>query len=84
MTFFNSKGRTSWVTKYKYDRYHHLVKSIVYKSNRVAATSLYTYEYDETGNWTKRNEERKVNYNILTSSLIEGSFYIQREIEYYP
>jgi hypothetical protein len=83
MTYFNSRGRTSWETKYKYDRSNQLVKSIVYKSNRVAATSTYTYNYDENGNWIRREEKRDVNYNILTSNLVEGSFYIERVIEYY-
>jgi hypothetical protein len=84
MTYINSKGRTSWETKYKYNHQEQMVKSIVFKSNRVAATSEYTFKYDEAGNWVNRHEKRKVNYNILTANMVEGEFYIRREIEYYP
>ena len=83
MTYFNSRGRTSWDTKYHYDQNDILVESIVFKSNRVAAISKYTYQYDSKGNWVNRLENREVNYNILTASLVEGNFVIRREIEYY-
>jgi hypothetical protein len=83
MTYYNYKGRTSWETKYKYDRDNHLTESTVYKSNRVAARSTYTYSNDTYGNWVTRTEVRKVEYNILTASLETGTFVIRREIEYY-
>ena len=81
MPYFNSRGRTSWDTKYHYDQNDILVESIVFKSNRVAAISKYTYQYDSKGNWVNRLENREVNYNILTASLVEGNFVIRREIE---
>lgn len=84
MIYFNAKGRTSWETKYKYDRKNNMVESTVYKSNRVAAISKYSYQFDSTGNWTSRTEKREVKRNILTSNLLEGKFTIERTIEYYP
>jgi len=84
MNYFNSKGRTSWETKYRYDKNGNLSESTVYKSNRVAARSEYSYQFDVNGNWTNRVEVRKVNYNILTSNLVEGKFVIERNIEYFP
>jgi YD repeat-containing protein len=83
MTYYNFKGHTSWETKYKYDRYDNLVGSTVYKSNRVAAKSVYTYTFDSYGNWTSRTEKREVEVNILTASLEAGIFVVQREFEYY-
>lgn len=84
MNYFNNKGRTSWETKYKYDKQGNLSQSTVFKSNRVASVSEYTYQFDEYGNWVVRTEVRKVNYNILTSNLVEGKFTVERSIEYYP
>ena len=83
MIYFNSKGRTSWETKYKYNRDNQMVRSIIFKSNRVAATSEYAYQFDAQGNWVSRMEKRTVNYNILTQDLVEGSFMTERVIEYY-
>jgi hypothetical protein len=83
MIYFNSKGRTSWETKYKHDRQDRMKESTIYKSNRVAAKSKYTYTYDEYGNWVSRLEERNVTYNILTANLEEGYFLTERKIEYY-
>jgi len=84
MTYFNIKGRTSWETKYKYNRDNVLTASTIYKSNRVAAESEYSYQTDSQGNWTSRTETREVYYNILTRDLVEGTFLIERIIEYYP
>jgi hypothetical protein len=84
MTYLNSKGRTTWEMKYKYDRDHHMISSTIYKSNRVAAVSKYTYTYDSRGNWISRLEKRDVIYNILTAHLEEGNFLTERVIEYYP
>lgn len=84
MIYYNSKGRTSWETKFKYNRDHVLTESTVYKSNRIAARSAYTYSFDANGNWTRRHEKREVVYNILTTSLTGGDFLTERQFEYYP
>lgn len=84
MTYYNYKGRTTWETKYKYDRKDELTGSNVFKSNRIAAESVYSYQYDAQGNWIKRTEQRKIHVNILTASLKGGTFEVQRIIEYYP
>ncbi len=83
MIYFNASGHTSWVTKYKYDRYDNLIESNVYKNNYIALETEYNYRFDDTGNWTVRHEKRNVHRNILTVSILEGNILTEREISYY-
>lgn len=83
MSYFNSSGRTSWLTKYKYNRANIMTESRVYKSNRIAVTSKYSYQFDERGNWTSRLEKREVVDNVLTQFFQRGDFLTERVIEYY-
>lgn len=81
--YFHGNGRLSWLTKYKYDRYNNLIESRVFKSNRIAVISTYKHEFDATGNWIVRKEDRDVNINILTAGLERDNTVTERIIEYY-
>jgi len=83
MTYINSGGRTSWVTKFKYDRYQNLTEGKVFKSNRTAVSSKFSYKYDLYGNWISRYEKREVVDNVLTTHIERGDYLTEREIEYY-
>ncbi len=83
MTYFNASGHTSWVTKYKYDRYDNLIASSVFKNSYIALETEYDYQFDEAGNWISRREKRKVYRNILTQSILDGNILTEREITYY-
>jgi hypothetical protein len=81
--YFHGNGRLSWMTKYKYDRYDNLIESRVYKSNRIAVISTYKHQFDEAGNWVRRNEDREVFVNILTEGLDRANTITERIFEYY-
>lgn len=81
--YYHGSGRLSWMTKNKYDKYDNLVESRVYKSNYIAVLTHYAYQFDDTGNWTVRNEDREVHVNILTAGLVRGDMVTERKIEYY-
>jgi hypothetical protein len=81
--YFHGNGKLSWLTKYKYDRYNNLIESRVYKSNRIAVISTYKHEFDATGNWIIRKEDRDVNVNILTAGLERANTITERIFEYY-
>jgi hypothetical protein len=81
--YFEGNGMLSWITKYTYDRYDNLVESRVLKSNRIAVESKYKYQFDDTGNWTSRREDRVVHVNILTAGLDQSNMITERNIEYY-
>jgi hypothetical protein len=81
--YYHGNGHLSWMTKYKYDRYDNLVESRVYKSNRIAVVSGYDFQFDETGNWVTRKENREVFVNILTEGLERDNTLTERIIEYY-
>ncbi|MBW6460798.1 MAG: hypothetical protein K0B08_09510 [Bacteroidales bacterium] len=83
MTYINPGGRTSWITKYKYDRNQNLLEGRVFKSNRTAVSSKFTSQYDLNGNWISRYEKREVVDNILTTQIERGDYLTEREIEYY-
>jgi hypothetical protein len=82
--YYHANGRLSWMTKYKYDKNDNLLECRVFKSNRVAVLSKYKYKFDGVGNWVIRNEDRKVEENILTSGLARENTISERVIEYYP
>jgi len=81
--YYHGNGRLSWLTKYKYDRYNNLIESRLFKSNRIAVFSKYEYQFDETGNWISRKENRDVHLNILTAGLDRNDMLTERIIEYY-
>jgi hypothetical protein len=81
--YFHGSGRLSWMTKYTYDRYDNLIESRVFKSNRIAVRSLFTYEFDSAGNWVVRHENRQVYINILTAGLERANTITERTIKYY-
>jgi hypothetical protein len=81
--YYHGNGRLSWNTKYTYDRYDNLVESRLFKSNRIAVLSKYKHQFDETGNWIERLEEREVYVNILTAGLDSTNMVTERTIEYY-
>ena len=83
MTYINSTGRTSWVSKHKYDRYQNLTEGKVFKSNRTAVSSKFSYKFDLYGNWISRYEKREVVDNVLTTHIERGDYLTEREIEYY-
>ena len=81
--YFHGSGRLSWMTKNKYDRYDNMIESRVYKSNRIAVITNYTYQFDAIGNWTYRKDQREVHVNILTEGLERADMVDERLIEYY-
>jgi len=81
--YLHGSGRLSWMTKNKYDRYDNMIESRVYKSNRIAVLTQYTYEFDAVGNWLVRKENREVYVNILTAGLEQGDMVTERTIDYY-
>jgi hypothetical protein len=81
--YFHGSGRLSWMTKNKYDRYDNMIESRVYKSNRIAVITNYTYQFDAIGNWTYRKDQREVHVNILTEGLERADMVDERQIEYY-
>jgi hypothetical protein len=81
--YFHGNGRLSWMTKYQYDRYNNLIESRVYKSNRIAVLSEFSYQFDSSGNWVVRKEKRQVHINILTEGLERANTVTERTIEYY-
>jgi len=81
--YYHGNGRLSWITKYKYDRYDNMIESRIFKSNYIAVLSLYEYQFDPTGNWTTKKEERDVHINILTEGLEQSDMITERIIEYY-
>jgi hypothetical protein len=83
LSYFKGDGHLSWISKYKYDRYNNLLESRLFKSNRIAVQSMYKHQFDETGNWVMRREERQVYVNILTAGLERADMVTERTIEYY-
>jgi hypothetical protein len=81
--YYHGNGRLSWMTKYKYDRYDNMIESRIFKSNRIAVHSEYSYQFDFIGNWIIRNEKREVFENILTAGLDKNNTVTERMIEYY-
>lgn len=82
-TYYKESGRVSWRSKYKYDRYGNLAQLRLFKDNRIAIESNYSYDFDEQGNWVTRYEDRMLVENIMTSHLNGGNTLTERKIEYY-
>ncbi|MDZ7743758.1 MAG: hypothetical protein U5Q03_18995 [Bacteroidota bacterium] len=81
--FYNSKGGVSWKRIFKYKRKNVPFQAKLFKSNRLAIRSDYTYEFDSKGNWVRKTEARTLEDNILTQDLKDSSILIIREFEYY-
>lgn len=83
MNYYDSDERLRWRKTYKYDRYNLLVESRMFKDNRVAIKSVFSYEFDEYRNWVRRWERKIVYKNIYTPFLDTRSVITSREIDYY-
>ena len=69
--FYNNKGKLSWKEKMKYGLKDNKKESTLFKSNRKAQTTIYTYEFDSKNNWTKQIETRLLydNFFLQMSSM---------------
>jgi hypothetical protein len=83
LSYYHGNGRLSWMTKNNFDRYDNMIGSRIFKSNYIAVQSEYEYQFDDTGNWTVRKENRDVYINILTEGLEQADMITERTIEYY-
>jgi hypothetical protein len=82
-SYLHGNEHTSWITKNNYDLYDNLIESKVFKSNRIAVETKYTYQFDGQGNWMVMREDRNVNLNILTEGLEKADMLSERSIQYY-
>lgn len=81
--YYNSNRKPERRTKYKYNEQGFIAESKTYISNRLSITSTFSYDYDNQGNWVKRQETRNVEENIFTTEIKKGSVITKRLISYY-
>jgi len=81
--YYNNSGTLSWRKKMKYDTDGMLVRCRYYESNRIALTSVYDHEIDQSNNWVKRIETRSLHDNFFSEGLNDNTIITFRNIEYY-
>ncbi len=83
LRYYNSANKPTKRIKFKYNSKGNKSESKTFISNRLAVTSLFTYEYDNNKNWINRLEKRKVEENIFTSDIGSDDVITKRVIVYY-
>ncbi len=81
--YYNKKGSVSWRKKLKYNKDGLVVQFMLYMNNRPALLSKFKYVYDNSHQWVKRTETRKLYPNFFAYEVKDNTLITLREIEYY-
>lgn len=80
---YSRDGKLSWRAAYKYDKDNRMLQERIFKSNTLVQTTNFSYEADAEQNWIMRIGTRKVERNIFSQSLKEGTEITHRKINYF-